>query len=316
MRDLSHTVFDLRSPARTPAKRRWPSIGPDAGYRVVLSDERNSVTVTQLAPDPDPPSKRRRLLTPRALGIASVVSAAGAAVALMFATQVAVQATSSPDVPPSTPIAADSTDEDAPEKSASVAPPAVIAAAYDQLTGDEVTYVRYLGAQTPDFAGGLDVFGEAGLQFLSTDVADPQAYTDGQRRLLSLYYDYGTNELVSMIVNVTTSQIEAVERASGSQPAPTDAETALAWELILGSELAAPIADEFAALTGGSALTPASAEVELTAHSFTTDAGSFGAESCGIDRCVQVLAQIDGGAFLTTSTIVVNLSTTTVLPVS
>ena len=40
-------------------------------------------------------------------------------------------------------------------------------------------------------------------------------------------------------------------------------------------------------LTGGSALTPASAEVLLTAHSFITDAGSFGAESCGVDRCVR-----------------------------
>jgi len=274
------------------------------------------VTDPQIAPEGDPPQKWRRLLTPRTLGIASAVSAAGAVVALVFATQVAVQATSSPPAPSSTPIAADSSDEGAPEKSESVAPPAIIPAAYDGLTGDEVSYVRFLGAQSPDFAAGADVFGAVGLQFLSTDVADPQAYTDGQRRLMSLYYDYTTNELVSMIVNVSTGQVETITRASGSQPAPTDAETALAWELILGSELAQPISDQFAALTGGSALTPASAEVELTAHSFTTDAASFGAESCGVERCVQVLAQIDGGAFLTTSTIVVNLSTKSVLPVS
>ncbi|WP_404434087.1 hypothetical protein LG299_05985 [Microbacterium lacus] len=274
------------------------------------------MTDSQLAPEGAPPPTRRKLLTPRSLGIASAVSAAGATVALVFAMQVAVQATSSPPEPSSTPIAADSSDENAPEKSETVEPPTVIPAAYDQLSGEEVSYVRYLGAQVPEYAAGADVFGDSGLQFLSTDVADPQAYTDGQRRLFSLYYDYATNELVSMIVNVSTGTIEAIERASGSQPAPTDAETALAWELILGSELGQPIADEFAALTGGSALTPESAEVELTAHSFVTDAGSFGAESCGVERCVQVLAQIDGGAFLTTSTIVVNLSTTTVLPVS
>lgn len=274
------------------------------------------MTDPQLVPEGDPPSKRRRLLTPRALGIASAISAAGAAVALIFATQVAVQATSSPPAPSSTPIAADSSDEDAPEKSESVAPPAIIAAAYDALTGDEVSYVRFLGAQSPDYAAGTDVFGNPGLQFLSTDVADPQGYSDGQRRLMSLYYDYATNELVSMILNVTSGQVETITRATGSQPAPTDAETSLAWELILGSELAQPIADQFATLTGGSALTPTSAEVELTAHSFTTDAASFGAESCGLERCVQVLAQIDGGSFLTTSTIVVNLSTKTVLPVS
>jgi hypothetical protein len=179
-----------------------------------------------------------------------------------------------------------------------------------------VEYVRFLGAQHPAFAAGQDVFGEAGLQFLSTDVADPQAYSDGQRRLLSLYYDYATNETVSMIVNATTGAVEAVERASGTQPAPTDAETSLAWQLLLDSEAAQPVVDEFASLTAGSVLTPASAEVLLTAHSFVTDAGSFGAESCGIDRCVQVLAQVDGGAFLTTSTYVVNLSTRAVLTIS
>lgn len=263
-----------------------------------------------------PPSRWRRLLTPRVLGVSAAVAAGCAAVTLVFATQIAVQATSTPPDPGSTPIAADSSDADAPEKSESVAPPVVIAAAYDQLSGEEVSYVRYLGAQTADFAAGVDVFGDPGLQFLSTDVADPQSYTDGQRRLLSLYYDYATNEMVGLLINVTLATVESVQRASGSQPAPTDAETAYAWEILLDSELSEPVATEFAALTGGSALTPGSAEVELTAHSFTSDAASFGAESCGVDRCVQLLAQVNGGAYLTTSTLVVNLSTRTVLSVS
>ncbi|WP_127476733.1 hypothetical protein [Microbacterium sulfonylureivorans] len=274
------------------------------------------MTDTQLSPEGDSPPPSRRLVSPRALGVASAVAAGAAAVALVFATQTAVQATSSPQNAAATPIAADSTDEDAPEKAETIAHPATVAAAYDQLSGAEVEYVRYLGAQDAAFAAGGDLFGDTGLQFLSTDVADPQAYTDGQRRLLSLYYDYATNETVSMIVNVTKGKVETVERASGTQPAPTDAETALAWELLLDSDLSEPLDQEFATLTGGSALTPGSAEVELTAHSFITDAGSFGAESCGVDRCVQLLAQVDGGSFLTTTTYVVNLSTSTVLSVS
>lgn len=276
------------------------------------------MTDTQLSPEGDspPPSRLRSVLTPRSLGIASAIAAGAAAVALVFATQTAVQATSSPESPVSTPIAADSTDDDAPEKAETVAPPATIAAAYDNLSGAEVEYVRFLGAQSADFAAGLDVFGKPGLQFLSTDVADPQAYTDGQRRLLSLYYDYGTNETVSLLINVTRGTVESVHRASGSQPAPTEAETRYAWELLLDSDVAQPLADEFSALTGGSALIAGSAEIDLTAHSFITDAGSFGAESCGIDRCVQLLAQVDGGAYLTTSVYVVNLSTNTVLPIS
>lgn len=263
-----------------------------------------------------PPSRWRRLLTPRVLGVSAALAAGCAAVTLVFATQIAVQATSTPPDAASSPIAADSTDEDAPEKSEMIAPPAVIAAAYDQLSGDEVSYVRYLGAQTADFAAGADVFGDPGMQFISTDVADPQSYTDGQRRLLSLYYDYAANETVALIVNVTQASIESVQRATGSQPAPTDAETAFAWDLVLSSDLSEPLVNEFSALTGGSALTPASAEVELTAHSFMSDAASFGAETCGVDRCVQLLAQVNGGPYLTTSTLVVNLSTRTVLPVS
>ncbi len=276
------------------------------------------MTEPQISPAADPPPpRRRRWLTPRTLGIASAVSAGAAAVALVFATQVAVQATSTPPDATSTPIAADSTDDDAPEKAETpIEPPTQVPAVNDKLTGSEVEYVRYLGAQHPDFAAGRDVFGGEGMQFLSTDVAEPSAYSDRHRRLISLYYDYATDETVSMVVDVTAQTVESVQRAQGTQPAPTDAETAHAWQLLLESELGDPVAAEFAGLTGGSALTPQSAEVELTAHSFSADAGTFGAEQCGIQRCVQVLAQVDGGAFLTTSTIVVNLSTQSVLPIS
>lgn len=276
------------------------------------------MTEPQISPAADPPPpRRRRWLTPRALGIASAVSAGAAAVALVFATQVAVQATSTPPDATSTPIAADSTDDNAPEKAETpIEPPTQLPAVNDKLTGSEVEYVRYLGAQHPDFAAGRDVFGGEGMQFLSTDVAEPSAYSDGHRRLISLYYDYATDETVSIVVDVTAQTVESVQRAQGTQPAPTDAETAHAWQLLLESELGEPVAAEFAGLTGGSALTPQSAEVELTAHSFSADAGTFGAEQCGIQRCVQVLAQVDGGAFLTTSTIVVNLSTQSVLPIS
>ena len=260
---------------------------------------------------------RARSRRPRALGIASIAASAGAVIVLAVATQVAVHGTTEEPDPASSPIAAESTDENAPEKAETLAPPADIPAAYDQLAGDEVAYVRFLASQTGDFTGGADLFGGAGLQYLSTDVADPSFYGDGQRRVMLLYYDYASDELVSFVVNVTTGAVEEVQRGSGSQPAPTDAETAYAWDLLLGDDTAAAeLAAEFASFTGGDTLAPDSPSVELTAHSFTTDAASFGAESCGIERCVQLLAQVNGGPYLTTSTYVINLSTQTVLPVS
>ena len=104
------------------------------------------MTEPQISPPGDsPPARRRGWLTPRKLGIASAVSAGAAAVAIVFATQVAVQATATPAAPESTPIAADSTDDDAPEKAeTAIAPPAVVAAANDKLTGAEVEYVLSL----------------------------------------------------------------------------------------------------------------------------------------------------------------------------
>lgn len=265
--------------------------------------------------DPAPPG-RRRLLTSRSVGIASGVTGAAAAVALIFATQVAVHATASDQPTPVATMAADSTDADAPEKADAVAKPATVAAPLDQLSGSEVEYVRYLGAQHPDFAAGRDLFGEPGLQFLSTDVAEAGAFTDGQRRLISLYYDYATDETVSYLVNVTSGAVESIERAPGSQAAPTDAETALAWELLVDDASAGPLQEQFAALTGGAELTADSSLVDLTAHAFVSDAASFGAESCGTQRCVQILAQVDGGPYLTTSTYIVNLSTRTVLTIA
>ncbi|WP_156891590.1 hypothetical protein [Agromyces subbeticus] len=265
----------------------------------------------------EPAEAGPRLRKSRVLGIASIAASAGAVIVLAVATQVAVQATSEEPDAASAPIAAESTDENAPEKAETLAPPAEIPAAYDQLAGDEVAYVRFLVSQSADFTAGSDLFGGTGLQYLSTDVADPSFHSDGQRRLTLLYYDYASNELVSFLVNVTSGAIEEVQRGTGSQPAPTDAETLYAWELLLADPAAsAELGTEFASYTGGAALTRDAASVELSAHSFTTDAASFGAESCGIERCVQVLAQVDGGPYLTTSTYVVNLSTQTVLPVS
>ncbi len=265
--------------------------------------------------DPAPPG-RRRFLTARTVGIASGVTGAAAAAALIFATQGAVHATAEAQPTPAQTIAADSTDAGAPEKAESVAKPATVAAPLDQLSGSEVEYVRYLGAQHPEFAAGRDLLGEPGLQFLSTDVAEAGSAADGQRRLLSLYYDYATDETVSFVVNATTGAIESTARAAGSQAAPTDAETALAWKILVDAEVAGPLKKQYADLTGGATLAADTSSVELTGHTFVSDAASLGAESCGSQRCVQLLAQVDGGAFLTTSTFIVNLSTRTVLTIA
>ncbi len=264
-------------------------------------------------PQPDGEATRPRL-SARTLGLASGASAAGAAALLIVATQVAVQATGDAAVEYTSPIAAESTDEGAPERLADVPAPTAVIGAYDQLGGDEIAWVRNVVSGSDDYARGAALGGTEGLQYLSTDVADPNAYDDGVRRLQLLYYDYANDELVAFLVRSNDGTIERIDRTSGVQPAPSNAEAEAAWQLLLDDpEAGAAIAADFRGATGEQ-LDPA--RITIAAHSFSNDGASFGAESCGIERCLQVHAQIDGGAYLVTSPWVISLSSSAVLPIS
>lgn len=264
-------------------------------------------------PQPDGEEARPRIGA-KALGIAGGVSAAGAAALLIVATQVAVQATGDAAPQYTSPIAAESTDEDAPERVAEVAAPTAVIGAYDQLGGDEIAWVRHVVSGSEDYAAGAALGGAEGLQYLSTDVADPNFFDDGVRRLQLLYYDYAADELVSFLVRSNDGTIERTERTAGVQPAPSNAEAEAAWQLLLDDpEAGAAIAADFRGATGEQ-LDPS--RITVAAHSFSNDGASFGAESCGVERCLQVHAQIDGGAYLVTSPWVISLSSSAVLPIS
>ncbi|MFC4554654.1 hypothetical protein [Georgenia faecalis] len=210
-------------------------------------------------------------------------------------------------------VAAESTDVDAPEKAATVAVPAA-RGAYDQLTADEVAFARNLVAQHPSYAGTESVTDEAGAQYLSADLADPAMYDDLHRRLSLMYYDYGSEELLHYVVDLSGQSVETVTAAQDVQPAPTEFETQTAFELLLASDVAGEaILQEFTETTGETTLTEDT--VDVTAHSFSGGALGSGVDACATDRCVEVLVQTADGPFLTTTPYVVNLSTQTVTPV-
>ncbi|WP_100345648.1 hypothetical protein [Compostimonas suwonensis] len=242
------------------------------------------------------------------------MSVAGAAVAFVLASQLAVYGEEPGSSSPAPTIAAESTDEDAPEKAATAVPaPPTVGTSHDQLTVDEVGYARYLASQTPEFAGATDLFGEPGAQYISTNVSEPASYTDGARRFDLLYYDYTANQLIRFVTNLTTKTVESTTAGSGSQPAPTDTETIEAFRIALADPLGAVMKEEFTALTGGE-FTSAE-QTEYGASSFSSKASVLGAENCGAERCVQIVAQTPDGTFLSTSNLVVNLSTKTVVSI-
>ncbi len=210
-------------------------------------------------------------------------------------------------------IAAESTDADAPEKSATVAAPSA-KAPHDQLSSDEVAFARNLVANHESYAGTESVTSETGAQYLTADVADPSVYDDQQRRLSLMYYDYAAEELLHYVVNMSALDVESVTGAQGVQPAPTELETQTAYELLLGSDVAGEaLTQEFTEATGEATLT--ADKVDVTAHSYSGGAAGAGLAACETDRCVEVLVQTTDGPFLTTTPYVVNLSDQTVTKV-
>jgi hypothetical protein len=273
----------------TPA----PSGAPAPGIRSRVSPRLLTVTLTVLT-----------LLTSIVyLAIEQTTAHAGAA-----ARPGALGAATEPDDA----VAAESTHPDAPEKAATpVARPAA-KAPYDQLSGDEVAYARYLVGRHATYDAAVDVAGGAGAQYLSADLADTSAYGDSVRRLSLLYYDYGAEELVQYVVDMAQGAVAEVVTAQGVQPAPTELETDVAFDLLL-QEAGAEIRAEYLDVTG-ERLTE-SAPVDVTAHSWTGGRGTNAAQQCAADRCVQVLVQTPDGPYLTTTPYVVNLSAQTVTPV-
>jgi hypothetical protein len=252
----------------------------------------------------------------RRVAAAGIAAVAGVAAVVAVATQTSVLH-AEPGAPPAeTPvptIAAESTSEDAPEQASAAAPvpaPAATAATYDPPTVDEVAYVRYLVSQDPSYAGTASVGGGAGAQYLSADLADPSLSADGDRRYTLFYFDYATDQLQHYIVNATAGTVESVTAGAGVQPAPTDQETLLAFQLLLADPLSQGIKDEFLAATGEELTDPG--QTTFTAHAYTAGPADLGAETCGVQRCVQLMAQAPDGRYLTTTPLVVNLSAQTV----
>lgn len=212
---------------------------------------------------------------------------------------------------PGSGIPVESIDAGSPEKADDPVAAPADKAPLDQLSADEVAYARYLVGQDASYRRTTDVTGGAGAQYLSADLADASAYGDEVRRMSVLYYDYKAEKVMQYVVDMDAAEIEEVTTAKGVQPAPTELETDVAYDLLLAETDA--VADEYSEITGET-LT-GSSEVAVSAHSWTGGPATDAAPECATDRCVQVLVQTTDGPYLTTTPYVVNLSDQTVTPV-
>lgn len=258
-----------------------------------------------------------RRVSPRSLVVlAAVLAAATLAVVLLVSRPTAQAGEPRPGElgaasEPGSGVPAESTDVDSPEKATNPVAAPADKASLDQLSADEVAYARYLVGQDVSYRRTTDVTGGAGAQYLSADLADASAYGDEVRRMSVLYYDYKAEKVLQYVVDMDAAKIEEVTTAKGVQPAPTELETDVAYDLLLAETDA--VADEYTELTG-EALTDGS-EVAVSAHSWTGGPATDAAPECTTDRCVQVLVQTPDGPYLTTTPYVVNLSAQTVTQV-
>lgn len=274
-----------------------------------------------MSSSPPTAAEAPRRVTPRSLLVLAAILAAVTLVAVLLAALLVSRPTAQAGPPrpgalgatsePGSGIPAESTDAGSPEKATKPVAAPADKAPLDQLSADEVAYARYLVGQDASYRKTTDVTGGAGAQYLSADLADASAYGDEVRRMSVLYYDYKAEKVLQYVVDMDAAEIEEVTKAKGVQPAPTELETDVAYDLLLAETDA--VADEYSELTG-EALTDGS-DVAVSAHSWTGGPATEAAPECATDRCVQVLVQTTDGPYLTTTPYVVNLSAQTVTPV-
>lgn len=171
------------------------------------------------------------------------------------------------------------------------------ASEYDPLTANELD-----AALDAAFAAGAAAGAESvsAAAFLRQEVLlverhqEPKATRQSgqtRRRSDAYIYDYTTNELKHVIVDLETQEVEVIEKYQGIQLPLTENEITNAYFLAFSQEeVRQQLNEQYRQITGGE-LTDA-AQLEIKAFIFTVDAmpdevNQF-SEECGIHRCAQL----------------------------
>jgi hypothetical protein len=246
--------------------------------------------------NPPTAARRRRLIWGAAVVTAAVAVAFGLAT---------LNASAAP-TPSATPGAA----ADPPRVSnPSPGPAPVTGVRDDPLTAGEVDKAR-AAALTPQLVeSAKDVTGAKGPEYLSSEIIE-----GGTGRDAALYfYNYGTDELVKQVVDVTGGTVTGSFRAKNMQLPAADREVATALDLLLADPLGADVRALYRQVTGK----PWSGKdkLKVEAHIYHARPANTETSECGRHRCVQLVAQVTDGPFVDLSDIIIDLSGRTVVRV-
>jgi hypothetical protein len=187
------------------------------------------------------------------------------------------------------------------------ASPAARGVGSDPLTATESQPVRAKAAAVASVAGGQGVTGAAGAEFLTAQIRTG----DSTRRADVYYYDYATNSLIKVVVDVATGAVVKTYSATGMQLPATDAEVADGLRLLLASPLSAGLRSGYATATGKPLTGPA--ELLAKAHTYQAEHAGQPAAQCGQHRCLQLSVQTTTGTYIDVNDLIVDLSARTVV---
>ncbi|WP_244931808.1 hypothetical protein [Nocardioides sp. W7] len=185
-------------------------------------------------------------------------------------------------------------------------------APHEPLSSAERGYAYHLArAAVPETT--RDVRGESGGELISADLP-PLSERTSDRRVAVTLYDYASDELHQLLIDLTHDAVVRRQATQGLQLPPTQAETATALELAITARPTPAFVSQYRQLNGVPILNPG--QVSAVAGVWRpVDEGppAPATQVCGLHRCVQLLVALPTGEYLDTQDFVVDLSTRTVL---
>jgi len=191
------------------------------------------------------------------------------------------------------------------------APP--LRAPHEPLSSDERGYAYHLAREAVPTTT-RDVRGEPGGELISADLP-PLAERTADRRVAVTLYDYASDELHQILLDLTHDAVVRSQTAEGLQLPPTQAETATALELAMTASPAPAFVRQYRQVNGIPLLT--AGQVSAVAgvwQPVDQRSPNPATRACGQHRCVELLIALPTGEYLATQDIVVDLSTRTVFP--
>jgi hypothetical protein len=175
------------------------------------------------------------------------------------------------------------------------------------LSTEETGYAIHIASTDASIpAGATDVLGDAGPEFLYADLPDVGEQLSGRKVIVSLY-DYTSGAAYDQLVDLAAGTVVESTKSAQAQPPTSATEADVAMQLAIDSGADLMFKSEFEEGMGVPLI--ATDQVEYVAGAWVYDKTTTKGDTCGKERCAQLMVSTASGAYLNTWDFVVNLST-------